>query len=1153
MKVPLVAYVNKDGLTIVSNKQKENVDLPSAPTCFIKKGFPNFTYQDFPTWEKYTDLATKEQIEVFRKTFRNPFECSKFYSEYKETKTVFALPYFEYVLVKNPDYFFQYPNNLTPTILTFDLEVFNRGDGRFPKAETEPIIAIGYKVNDGPTQVLDNYDEKTTDYNMINDFLHIIEDADPDIIVGYNCLGMTGDGFDIPYLITRAEKHGLNITRLSRWAAQPYREKSGKREYHFFGRCIFDVFNFVLKDQCYDSETDVLTDSGWKRFSNLTKDDKVATLNTETDTLEYQKPIKLVAYHHTGKMYQVKSKGIDMLVTPNHNLYVQCPVSEFNKYQRKDGTTSYPKWELKKPNEVIGKRYKVKKFAKNWKGNDITHFDIPTIDRNAMEFNYKNNDKIIMNDWLEFLGYYLSEGSCYHSKDNGLYNINISQSMKKDGNVEKIRACIHRMGFKTSYYHDKTGRNSGNINFKSKQLYQYLSQFGNCFSKFIPQEFLQLDRSYLQILFDALMLGDGCVSRKNRNGYYSTAKYTTVSVIFADQVQELALKLGYAATIIKETSKNLKPIYRVQILTKQKMPIVNQNRKHDMWVDYNGMVYCCEVSNHIMMVRRNGYAYFSGNSLHGIKNRKLATVAEWYKIPTYKCEDVYTKNSQALLHTDTLRKHVSSDVEATAALAKIYILVQQSLAEMLGIPFENVVNSYASFIPKIFQARHLFALKICPFESNATRYNDTKFEAALTKMERHGLHKELWGIDAASFYPSLMRTFNLSPDTVKLVSYLEKQPDYSFMYDKKNLWVRIPDENFQKDVLLKIDVSKDGFLRREMDNFFDMRGKFKKAMKDCDDTLKISLKSQSDAVKVIMNSIFGINGLNTTWLGDMGVAIGIAGLARWVLGSVLKYYGEHVIAYDTDGIYIDCEPDLEGINKWVAELIESRTGVKSRVNFELKGKFSGYFHKTKNYVLRDEKGKFELHGVSMKSSRAPKFYDEIINMMSRRIIECENEAGIIELAKSFYALNQFELSEFMQRTRVTKLNANLIPKNKHVEPGSVYKNANALQPSLMKRALDLFGKELMVGDTIEYFKGKDGYILKEEVTNISQLDLEYYRTVANKALTIFEMDPVTLEKTKNIPIDSWFDENNNPITIKKKKVRKKKEEPVEEVEDNTDE
>ena len=42
---------------------------------------------------------------------------------------------------------------------------------------------------------------------------------------------------------------------------------------------------------CFDAETEVLTDQGWKRFSELDKSEKVLTLNPETRFVEFQRTL----------------------------------------------------------------------------------------------------------------------------------------------------------------------------------------------------------------------------------------------------------------------------------------------------------------------------------------------------------------------------------------------------------------------------------------------------------------------------------------------------------------------------------------------------------------------------------------------------------------------------------------------------------------------------------------------------------------------------------------------------------------------------------------------------------------------------------------------------------------------------------------------
>jgi len=80
---------------------------------------------------------------------------------------------------------------------------------------------------------------------------------------------------------------------------------------------------------CYDEETEVLTNHGWKKISKADYDDEICTLNLERDLIEFQKPLKIFNYDYRGKMYRLKTKRVDLFVTPNHNLL--CSHCDFRK------------------------------------------------------------------------------------------------------------------------------------------------------------------------------------------------------------------------------------------------------------------------------------------------------------------------------------------------------------------------------------------------------------------------------------------------------------------------------------------------------------------------------------------------------------------------------------------------------------------------------------------------------------------------------------------------------------------------------------------------------------------------------------------------------------------------------------------------------
>jgi len=73
---------------------------------------------------------------------------------------------------------------------------------------------------------------------------------------------------------------------------------------------------------CYDPLTEVLTESGWKPIAEITTNTPVLTLIGSRE-LKYQCPSEIHAYHITdAQMYHIKTPEIDLLVTPNHRMYV---------------------------------------------------------------------------------------------------------------------------------------------------------------------------------------------------------------------------------------------------------------------------------------------------------------------------------------------------------------------------------------------------------------------------------------------------------------------------------------------------------------------------------------------------------------------------------------------------------------------------------------------------------------------------------------------------------------------------------------------------------------------------------------------------------------------------------------------------------------
>jgi len=85
------------------------------------------------------------------------------------------------------------------------------------------------------------------------------------------------------------------------------------------------AFDLEWYGACFSSDTEVLTENGWKKYEDVSKnfDEKIATYNLNNEKIEYEIPQKYHEYNYDGDMVSFESKDIDILVTPNHKMLIK--------------------------------------------------------------------------------------------------------------------------------------------------------------------------------------------------------------------------------------------------------------------------------------------------------------------------------------------------------------------------------------------------------------------------------------------------------------------------------------------------------------------------------------------------------------------------------------------------------------------------------------------------------------------------------------------------------------------------------------------------------------------------------------------------------------------------------------------------------------
>lgn len=286
---------------------------------------------------------------------------------------------------------------------------------------------------------------------------------------------------------------------------------------------------------CYDPLTEVLTIDGWKKISDLTLNDNVATLDPSTGYFNYLKPELLHSYHHNGKMYHATSKTIDVLVTPNHKMYVRRKGNEEFEFINAE--------DIYNSKESI--EYKSDGLWEGNEGNEITYRSFPQkLLRHRLGVELSTETRLDIELFLEKLGNFLSERD---NEDN-------SELFGKD--------------------------------------------------RIIPDFVFCLSSRLQNILLNSILFGRGNTKKLSHN-----KKYEASSKELADDIQRLCLHCGYSATI--DSLSKSRYVVKIQVGNPS---ILSRRYKHE-YVDYNGLVYCCTMPKwHAIYVRRNGKAYWCGNS-----------------------------------------------------------------------------------------------------------------------------------------------------------------------------------------------------------------------------------------------------------------------------------------------------------------------------------------------------------------------------------------------------------------------------------------------------------------------------------------------------------------------------------------------------------
>lgn len=364
---------------------------------------------------------------------------------------------------------------------------------------------------------------------------------------------------------------------------------------------------FVGLSDCYDENTELLTMRGWLKFSDVRTDDMVATVNPDSKMFEWQHPSRVIYERYIGDMIHFKSNSMDLLVTPNHKVYVKRPESRY-----RTGCNGY---ELKYASDIVDNYMRLGySMMSTPQGGFVSiplddTVDIPVNPSMRISTRSRLITSIESDDYIRLIGWYVTEGYCRPIGSPEAGRIAICQTDKNGGeNRTEIIELMRKIGLNVN---DK----DNNITGYSYNLAEYLlKECGTSSHDMrIPRRLKNASKEQLILLRDTMLKGDGC----HTDGVPRFLR--TVSKQLADDFQEICIKTGMRASVHKRNCTNNdypnNSCYDVSVTFKRNEPAIH--KKPDI-IKYDGMIGCVEVPNHVIIVRRNGIPIVSGNSFESM-------------------------------------------------------------------------------------------------------------------------------------------------------------------------------------------------------------------------------------------------------------------------------------------------------------------------------------------------------------------------------------------------------------------------------------------------------------------------------------------------------------------------------------------------------
>ncbi|MHA1234046.1 MAG: DNA-directed DNA polymerase I [Promethearchaeota archaeon] len=457
------------------------------------------------------------------------------------------------------------------------------------------------------------------------------------------------------------------------------------------------------------------------------------------------------------------------------------------------------------------------------------------------------------------------------------------------------------------------------------------------------------------------------------------------------------------------------------------------------------------------------------------------------------------------------------------------------LCRITKLPIHDMIRRQIStWIQNIFYFEHRRKNILIPRKSEISeakpggsmmsKFNKQKFQGAYVIDPVPGIHYDVVVMDFSSLYPSIIKEFNLSYETV-LCPHKDDE------------------DNLIKGTPYHICTHKMGIFAYVVGFFRDTRVKYFKP-KSSDKNLTQKQRSYyhtiQQALKVFINASYGVFGSQNFPLFCLPVAESTTGIGQYSIKQTIKKaeeLGVKVLYGDTDSVFL--------LNPSKSQMIEISDWSKKELDLDLEEEktyqFLALSKRKKNYVGIYKDTKYvDIKGLVVKKKNTPDFIKKAFSQLIEILKEITNDEEfklakkkIIEIVKSnlnkigqpdTFSLEDYAINIGLQKN--LKNYTKVIPQ--HVRAANAFirteiskaqaNNANDAEISAIKNT---FKK----GDAVKFIKSKGPLGAKViKMAKLQDIDTKKYKELLTSAFEqVLDALDISFEEIKGIKkMDAFF-------------------------------